>query len=395
MGAQGSQSGIAIRPEAAWGVVNPGQFEGINFTSEDMAFNIENQVSNNVRPDRQTSDLVQVGADCSGGFDTEFQAENLDSLLPGCLWDNAWHYLNGSSSAGLTAGASGSNLDFEIVAGSNLLTLGSAITHDIVVGQFIILAGFTDAANNGAHRVTAVSTNDITLATTTLVDETVQSVATIGGDRIRNGVTKNFFSIERAHNDVSQFFLYKGMVPNTLEMSVESGSPVMAKVSFVGKDETLTQTTNSSPASSDASTNPIINAVASVADVTIDDVALTSCLIQKLDFSLDNKVEGKTGVGVLGFCDVDGKSIELTGNMTLYFNDATYYNKYLNSDYFGLSFTLQDTLGNVYSVYMPKIKFSEATTNVSGKDDDVLLETGFTAIIGDSGFTIQITRKLI
>ena len=55
MGAQGSQSSIEIRKEVAWGELDAGQFTGKNFTAEDMAFAIENQTSNNIRPDRQTA----------------------------------------------------------------------------------------------------------------------------------------------------------------------------------------------------------------------------------------------------------------------------------------------------------------------------------------------------
>lgn len=394
MGAQGSQSSVAIREETTWGEVDTGQFDLINFISESLAFSIENQSSNNVRPDRQTADLVQVSAECAGGIETEFQAANLDKLLPGALWDTNWHYINGSDNTGITAGATSSNLDFDITAASNLIVLGSSVSHNIVVGQYIITAGFTNAANNGAHLVTAVSTNNITVATTTLVDETAESTATIKGDRLRNGVTRHSYSIERQHNDISQFFLYKGMVPNVLDMTVESGEPISANLSFVGKDEVLNQVTTSSPAAASASTFSILNAVVSVGEIAIDGTALSACLIQSLSFSLDNKAEGKTGVGVLGFCDVNGKSIELTGNLSLYFNDDTYYDKYTNATFFSIHFLLTDAEGNSYLINIPKAKFSEATANVTGKDDDVMLDTGFTAIVGVNGFTIEVIRAL-
>ena len=194
MGAKGSQSGISYIKEVAWGVTPVGQFTGVNFTAEDMAFAIENKTSKNIRPDRQTADLIQVGAECGGGFEGELQASNLDGLLPGFFMESDWTI--------------------------NVL---------------------------------------------------------------KNGVTRSSFSIERANNDVSQFFLYKGMVPNVLEIGVESGEPVTTKVSFVGKNETLTQVTNSAPASSDPPTKPIISAATNIAGISIDDVAVSACLVQKVE----------------------------------------------------------------------------------------------------------------
>lgn len=313
MGAQGSQSGIAIRPESVWGVLDPGIFEGVNFTEEDMSFGIKNEISKNVRPDRQTADLVQVGAECSGGFNTEFQATNLDSMLPAFFWAAGWE----------------------------------------------------------------------------------ADTPAVGSQTIKNGVTKSSFSIERANNDVSQFFLYTGMVPNTIEMTLEAGSPVICNVDFVGKEEQLNQVQWGTGNPTPAPVTPIMSSVSSVGSIKIDSVPLESCLIQKASWKLDNKVEGKTGVAVLGNCNADGKSIELTGSLSLYFNDQTYYQKYLNSTAFSLEFTLIDSAGNTYVIELAKCKFDEATANVTGKDDDVMMECSIVGIVGDAGHTISMIRTLV
>lgn len=395
MGAQGSQAGISIIKESVWGTKPVGQFKGVNFVSEDMLFEIENKVPNTIRPDRQTLELIQVGAETAGGFETEFQAENVDDLLVASLYDSNWHFLNGSDNTGLTAGATGSNLDFEINAGTKILTLGSAITHAIVVDQLITLAGWSEAGNNGTHLVTAVSGNDITLETTTLVNETVQATATIKGDYIRNGVIGSSFSIQRSLNDISQFSLFTGMTPNTVFFSLESGEPVMCNFSFVGKSKTLTQTTNSSPAESSPSTNKIINAVSDIGSIAIDGVSLSGCLLQSYEVTVDNKVEGKTGVGVLGFCNAREKSLLVNGKISLYFEDETYADKYLNSESFSIQTVFVDADGNTYTLRIPNCKFNSLEDNVSGKDDDVILDGEYTASIGTAGYTIQITRALV
>ena len=383
MGAQGSQAGINVREETVWGELDPGQFTGLNFVSEDMAYNIENQRSNNVRPDRQTSDLIQVGAECGGGFETELQAKNLDLLLPGFLWDTAWHTPPPGENCVFTIETGGGDGGVITVADSSLWTVGKVFGVD------------GTASNDGILTV-----KDIPDATHIQVVQPLITEASIAttftGDTIRNGVTKHSFSIERALNDISQFFLYKGMVPNTLEVGFESGNPVTANISFVGKNEVTKNTQYGTLDPVALSTEPIMSAVSSVVAVLIDNVVMEECLLQKLDFTLDNQVEGKKGVGVLGFCNAEGKSIAVTGAISMYFNDVTYYEKYLNSTSFSIQFTLTDTLGNTYVMQLPECKFDAVTANVTGKDDDVLVEGTYEAIFDPTNqYTIQITRFLI
>lgn len=306
MGAQGSQAGISFIAEVAWGTAPVAQFAGVNFTSEDMSMALDKQVSDTVRPDRQTAGLIAVGAETSGGFETEFQAHNLDGLLPG----------------------------------------------------FFMVADWTL-------------------------------------DVIQNGVVRSSYSVERSHNDVGQFFLYKGMTPNTMDLSIESGSPVMCNLAFVGKDEILGQVTHSTPAATATVTDPLMSSATSIGAITIGGVAAPSCLIQKLAVKLDNQVEGKTGVGVLGFCDANAKSLLVTGEISLYFEDESYYDDYLASTPFGLVIPMTDSDGNSYTLELPACEFDEMTANVSGKDADVMLEGSFTAYMGAGGWTIQLTRSLV
>ncbi len=378
MGAQGSQALLSFRGEVDWGKLDPGEFTGVNFTSEDMTLAIENQVSNNIRPDRQTADLVQVGAECSGGFETEFQADNIDGLLPGFLWDVDW--LPGPTSE------TGATITAEGTPGT-----GGTMT---VADEAIYLVGMTlrisaPSLNEGIHTIKEVAVGLVTFHDP-MVDESADLVFT--GESIINGVTKHSFSIERVNTDIQQYFLYLGMVPNTLTMTIESGSPITANLGFVGKNETLSQS-ESGASYTDAPLTPIMNAISSVGQVGIDGAPLAACLLQKIDFTLDNQATGKTGIGVLGFCDVDGKSISLTGSIAMYFNDQTYYEKYLNSESFSVQFDLEDPLGNAYSIQLPECKFDSATANVTGKDDDVMVEGTFVAIVDPVyGFTIKITK---
>lgn len=370
-----------------WGVNPTGQLTGANFTEEDLEYAIENQTSDNIRPDRQTAELTQVAAECSGGFTTEFQSGNIDDLIPGFFMDN---------DDGWKSAIADDSLDFTVETGSGVggtVVFASVNTSTLVVGQPFFVAG--SSSNNGWFTV-----KSITNATTIIVHQpcvTEASVAcTIGGEWVHNGVFRQSFTIERANYDISQFFTYVGMVPNTLEFTIESGSPVIAATAFVGKNETLKQASPNTPVPTTLSTTPIINAVSSVGDITVDDSALESCLLQSVSLLVDNQVEGKTGIGVLGFCNANAKSLMVTGSIVMYFNNETYYKKYLDSTSFGLNIPFMDALGNHYLLRVPKCKFDTATANVTGKDDDVLVEGSYVAIIEpDSQYTVSIAKVTV
>ncbi len=385
MGAAGSQSGISFNEEVTWGEMNPGQFTGMNFTSDDLEYKPDYQSSKNVRPDRQVANVVKVDAECTGGMETEFQANNLDGLLPGMFWAADWKQP-----------LAGDDVSFanEIAPGQGgVLTFaaGAVSVANFSIGQVFEVKG--SALNDGFHNVKILGTDAI-IVEEPLVDESSVTV-TFAGDQIRNGISQTSYSFERANYDVSQYFLYSGMMGNTFEMAFESGSPVIAKLNFVGKNEALAQAPYSSPAPTALSTSSIINSGDSIGAILIDGVAVPDCLIQKMDFKLDQKTEGRKGVSVVGACSVAGKTIEVTGNIVMYFSDNTYYDKFNNSEFFGIQIEMADTTGNVYIIQLPSCIFDTGKANVTGKDDDVLFESTFKATMGLGGFTIQITRALV
>ena len=382
MGATGSQAGLSFTKETVWGETPSAQFAGINFVSESMEYKIENKTSKTIRPDRQTSDLVQVGAECSGGFSSEFQSGNVDGFLPGFFMDTDWHV----ESDALTG------VDFAIETGAGvggIITTASA--PNATVGEVITITGAAQAGNNVRTRVISISGNDIHV-TAPLVTETSASI-TMASTYIRNGVTKSSYSIERENSDVSQFFLYKGMTPDSMEFALEVDEPAMINLDFVGRFETLEQTTASTGNPTDPALTPVINSADSVGFIKIDNVPVEACIVEKANIKLGNQVEGKKAVGTLGFCNSNAKSLLLTGDLEMFFEDNTYYDRYLAGTEFSLEIEMSDTAGNTYTIFLPRCKFDTGKANVSGKDDDVMESHSFVGLVhGDSGFTIQITK---
>lgn len=60
-------------------------FQNMRYTGETLAYAIRNVTSNEIRPDRNTTDLIQVGADVSGDLNFELSFESFDTLIESAL----------------------------------------------------------------------------------------------------------------------------------------------------------------------------------------------------------------------------------------------------------------------------------------------------------------------
>jgi hypothetical protein len=294
----------------------------------------------------------------------------------------------------LTADATASGLDFSFNLGADTLTLGANIPHDIVQDQWIEVNGAT-ANNNGYHRVVTVVGQVITVEATPGfgTTEVVQAAATVKGARIRNGVTENSYWIERSHGDITQFFQFAGMVINTMNMTFAANAIATGTFGFIGRVATLTQATSGTGTNAAAATTNVMNAVANVGTIRINNVAAASCLVQEIGISLNNNVRGLSSIGYLGFCDVGVGEVALTGTLNLYFLSDTYYDLYLAGTAFSLEWKVEDAAGNAYIFRLPECKFNSDTVNASSKNTDILENAAFTAIMDPTyGYCIEVIR---
>lgn len=103
-----SELQFAAVEEVTWGTTPATPtFQKLRITSESLTHNIENTVSNEIRPDADVSDLIQVGASATGDFGFELSyGSDFDMLLE--------HALRGAFvSSRLDAGTSRKSFTFE------------------------------------------------------------------------------------------------------------------------------------------------------------------------------------------------------------------------------------------------------------------------------------------
>jgi len=164
-------------------------------------------------------------------------------------------------------------------------------------------------------------------------------------------------------------FAYNGMKVNQLTMNCTVGEPLTATFSFLGKEESQSQSAPTT-STSISSLNPLTFDEGSI---TIDG---TSQEVQGLAITINNNLtedKGQLGsryrVGIprSGFRDV-------TGSLNMEFDDLGMYNKYVNGTDAALAvvFTSDDmaagTQAYMLEIHCPRIVFTGATPVVSGPD---------------------------
>jgi len=218
--------------------------------------------------------------------------------------------------------------------------------------------------------------------------------ATIRGSFLKNGTTELPFSIERFHDDKTQYFGFKGMVVNSMSITAAAASILTGSFDFLGKNATRGASSIGATYTS-APTNDVLNAVSNVGSIMEGSTltALSGILIQELNFTLNNNVRGLQAIGTLGNADLGVGNVECTGALNVYFEDGSLYDKYIAGTESGMSFKVEDSSGNAYIFTFPRVKFMTDAVNVGGLNTDVMENLGWQALRHAAyDYTVGITR---
>lgn len=393
MSAIANRAYIAHIKEAQWGVTPATPtLQKVNFVSDSLLYAIETTTPESIRDDRQVSDVINISAGNEGGLEFEMQALHSgpgDEWLLAALWAEQWNNTTAKLDwEGAVLAIAGPTIDFTAATGGD---------PGFSIGDKFVLAGATNAGNNQEYEVTDnLSAPIYSVDPAPAADETLPAAASgYQIEWIKNGLFEHSFSIERGHADVGEYFLYTGMVCNEFSLTFEAGAIVTGSYSFIGKSTAVAQVPNGG-AYEDPSLFPFMSAGFNVKNVEIDGLPIAECLLQSVELNINNNVAGKMAVGAFEYCDTSEGEFEVSGAINLYFNDSTFYQKFVTSDVFALKFTLEDNEGNWYRITLPRCKLSTDVVNVEGKNTDVMDAAEYFAILDEAlGCTIMIERLIV
>ncbi len=218
----------------------------------------------------------------------------------------------------------------------------------------------------------------------------LQSATGLDGANVekKNGVTKKYYTIEKNTPDAAgtnYFTQFTDMQVGGMTMNIAQGAVVAGNFSFLGSTEPVNSGTSLDTVGgyTAAPTFPVFNSLANVSAVSIDGSPAGN--VESLNFTVVNNLREQRAIGNVAPAGVASGQFVVTGTVSIYFASNALYTKFINETTFSLSVTLDDltgvTNGNQYTFRFPKCKFGNVTKNITGNNQDVLLQGDFQALL--------------
>lgn len=211
---------------------------------------------------------------------------------------------------------------------------------------------------------------------------------------LENGVIPKFHTIEEIFEQgtTDQYKRATGMAVNTMSLSMTAGEIITGSFDLMGfGTPALAQAIIASATYTAANTNPVLTASNDFASLAV--TGLTSPKIQSINLSITNNLREQPVIGSIDGVGIGSGRFDVTGDITMYFENEEPYDIFLASTYTDLSFEVGGASTLKYAFDIPRIKFTEASVAASGNDTDVPLTLSFGATLDASdGYALEITR---
>ena len=393
-----SSTQLFYRAEQTWGedptLASPLEpLRELRFTNESLNYSAQTAVSEEIRSDRQVSDIIRTGVESGGDIGVELSFGAFDDLFEGMLYNDWSAVLDSDATSPADPGFLVSGSPSTISAASPTTGILDLLT----VGAFIeITASTLSPSNDGFYRVDANSGAGSVTVSPPLPSAGVDSFR-IRESHLRNGVTLKSFLLEKAFTDVSEFFTFTGMRVGTANISIAPGAILTGSFGFSGENATMQGTSIiaglTSPESIPVAANDVYNAVDNVGNVLIDGVVDADVCFTEISFDVENNLRFQPCIGQLESSGIGVGRTQISGTLSAYFINRTFFEKYLNFDTVSVSFSVTDAAGNTYLIDFPSVKFTNGEVVAGGNDEDVLVTIEFTAKRDPTlGFTLGMNR---
>lgn len=299
-----SQTRLSYIKEAAYGVTpTTPAFKNIRYTGESLKHTRQTVTSNEIRPDRNVADLIQVGGGAEGAFNYELSYGAFDDFLAAALC-GAWN-----------------------------------------------------------------------------------------SDVLENSTSLQSFTLEKTFEQgaTDTFMRYTGMVVNALSLSITNQQIVTGSFTFMGKGGSVGSAIIAGATYSDSPTNDVMSAGLNFANMSITGAGSPN--LTGLTLEVNNNTRQQPVIGSLDSLGIGLGRCVVTGTATIYFENKSAYELFLNGTATDLTFKIGGATENQYIFTIPKLKFSDGDAPTSANDQDVILTLPFQGLFDPTlGATIEIER---
>jgi hypothetical protein len=392
----GIEKKLILAPQAAQGtcaVANLATAQYLRRVTSNLDMKKDTYQSNEMRADRQIADFRHGVRSIEGSISGELSPGTYEKFMAAIL-RKAW-----------TAGVTMNVAAADNVAAANTATATGTFTRDDVGGSFIT-DGFkvgdvvrftgwdTPATGNNAHNfiITALTA---TVMTVTGLDG-VGPVTRAKGDTVAcavqgkkvwiptTGHTEDWFSIEHAYTDVDLSEVFWDCKVNSLDIKLPATGISTIDVGIMGLNAT-NYAAGSAPyftAVLAAATSGVLAAVNGALYVQGTKIAL----LTGMDFNIAGNLTSEAVVGSNVKPDIFDGKVVVTGNMTVYFQDATFRDYFQNETEVSINAaftTSNDANADFLAFSMPRVKVGGASKDDG--DKGIIQTMPFTALFNTAG----------
>jgi hypothetical protein len=315
--------------------------------------------------DRQIGDVRMGRKSGAGDIVSELTYTNFDNWLMALIgydiatgWPTPFSQIAAATiSTTADAGGDGGTIDD---SGSGL---GS-----VVVGDFVVCAGFTNAENNAIWYVTVASAASITVvpcytSQDAMVTESAGASVTIDEvKRIANGTEEQWFTVELRYDDITRYHIYRGVVIDTGGLTVPPNGIVTMNWGLLAKNYEETATTLDAAPDPATALSPFDGLSG-----TYQEGGSAVTTMTGINLNIANNFMLTEALGSDEAGEAIARKFRLDGSVSYYKEDDTISTKFYNETETALIFTLTDPDSNSFRLTLPRVKY---TSLEEGKGDD-------------------------
>lgn len=380
---KGTAKQVGYKKETMWGTL-AGNTSGKLLRRVTASFNLVKDAyeSGEIRTDRQIADYRHGVRSAEGSLNGE--------LSPATYAD----FMGSIVGKDFAAGPSATGLSVTIADSGSLYTItratGSWLADGFQVGMVTRLTGTgLDAANSGKNLLIAsITATVLTVAvmngSTLTAEGPIASVSANSTGKVTfvptSGHTDDSYTVEEWYSDIAQSEVYTGMKLNSMAVQLPATGLTTVDFGFAGKDLTQKGTTQYFTSPTAQNSNGIFAAVNGVMLVAGAPVAL----VTSADFTVERATENATAVGSNSVAEIFTGRIRVTGNLSVYFQDAA-FRGYFDAETpvtIVLALTTDSSANSQFVTFtLPKVKLGSFT-----KDDGelgIVASTSFQALLND------------
>jgi hypothetical protein len=183
-------------------------------------------------------------------------------------------------------------------------------------------------------------------------------------DVLKAGTTRKAFTFERWYADIADkpYHLFTGCEIDKLSLTLGANAIVKGQFSLLGRG----MSTGAAIMTGQTHTNPTTTPVFDSFTGTLTEGGSSSSVVTELSINIDSGLQPRYVVGSKLTRRPTPGWFNVTGTMSVFFEDSVMLDKFSNGTESSLSFTLLDQPGNSLQITIPRVVYTGAPPDVKG-----------------------------